>query len=123
MDFKDAVISVLKDNFISFEGRASRSEYWWFYLFFVILVVGANVINPLLSNVALLALFLPMLGVSFRRMHDINKTAWWLLVGFIPVLGTLGLIYLFAQKGTEGENQYGKDPLSGQPALTEKRGA
>ena len=101
-------------NYATFSGRARRSEYWWFFLFNLIVAVllalvmgGNNLANSLWS----LATLLPSLAVGARRLHDIDRAGWWLLVGFVPVLGWLLLIYWFATKGTLGPNRFGADPL------------
>jgi len=71
----------------------------------------ASAILSILSLIVSLGLLLPAVGASIRRMHDINRSGWWILVGLIPILGAIVLIYWFVQKGTAGPNQYGEDPL------------
>ena len=119
MDFKTAVHTVLRVKYCDFNGRASRSEYWFFTLFYIILsaivglvgnAVSENVGN-VLSGVLLLALLLPSLGVTVRRLHDRNKSGLWLLLSFVPLLGCLILLFWFVQRGTIGPNDYGPDPL------------
>jgi len=118
-------ISVLK-KYMVFNGRASRSEYWYFMLFYQIITIVLSIINQLIiqtenstliiiSSLIVLAyilgFLLPALGVTIRRLHDINKSGWWMLVSIIPIIGFLILIYFLVQKGTDGENQYGKNPI------------
>ena len=67
-----------------------------------------------LNTIVSLALILPGIAVSVRRLHDIDRTGWWVLLGFIPVIGTLWLIYWACQPGTSGPNRFGPDPM---PAL------
>jgi len=118
-DFKKAVLTCLKIKYFDFNGRASRSEYWFFILFFVIASFVLNLIGSLISlsagsvlaTLLALALLLPSLGVAVRRLHDLNKCGWWLLIGLIPILGGLVLIFWFVQRGTVGQNLYGPDPL------------
>ena len=107
---------------MTFSGRAARSQYWYFVLFNFLggLILGAfdaavlNAPEGLLSNIFALALLLPNIAVAVRRLHDLNKSGWWLLIALVPVLGTILLIYWFCQRGTAGDNQYGADPLGGQ---------
>jgi uncharacterized membrane protein YhaH (DUF805 family) len=109
MDFKEAVESGFK-NWKDFHGRAARSEYWWWWLFTVLVYLAANILDEaatggLLSAVAYLALLVPSLSLAFRRLHDLDRTAWWLLIGFIPILGGLVLLFWMVQKGTDGKNR------------------
>jgi uncharacterized membrane protein YhaH (DUF805 family) len=106
VNFIDAIKLGFK-NWLNFSGRATRAEYWWFYLF--VLIVGIVTINiePIIGSIFYLIILVPHLSLSFRRLHDINKTAWWLLIGLIPLVGALVLIYFLATKGTEGPNKFG----------------
>ena len=109
-------------NFANFKGRASRSEYWRFYGITIVLAGIINVLSVLLMNTALASVFglvslayncailLPSIGLAVRRLHDVGKSGWLLLVSFIP-FGVIYVIYLLAQKGDEGDNQYGS-PVS-----------
>lgn len=101
--------NVLK-NYATFSGRARRSEYWYFALFnvilsFVLLYVGFSIGFPLLYNLYSLAVLLPALAVGVRRMHDVGKSGWYLL---IPIYN---LILAFTE-GDNGPNEYGNDPKS-----------
>jgi uncharacterized membrane protein YhaH (DUF805 family) len=112
-------------NYVNFSGRAIRSEYWYWTLFVFVLVGVLGIIdewlNPGLSMGAFsifnglvsLALFLPGLAVSVRRLHDIDRTGWWLLLSF-TVIGIVLLIVWACQPGTPGPNRFGPDPM---PAL------
>ena len=86
-------------KYVDFNGRASRSEYWWFYLFTVLIGLVALVISligvPGVRVLAWLALLLPTLAAGARRLHDINRSAWWLLL-FLGGFGVIGLIVLLA---------------------------
>jgi uncharacterized membrane protein YhaH (DUF805 family) len=111
MDFKTSVNSVL-NNFINFEGRASRSEYWWFFLFYVIVYVGAMIIDSMLSMGVLvllvsLGLLAPSLSVGTRRLHDTGKSGWWQLLYLIPLVGMVVMIYFLVQKGDTLPNRFG----------------
>ncbi len=109
-------ISVLK-QYAEFSGRTARKEYWMFVLinFVISVVIGVvgNAINmEMLSTLYSLAVMIPGLAVSIRRLHDINKSGWMLLVSLIPIVGLIWLIVLMATKGDEGENQYGPAPVA-----------
>ena len=98
MTFADAVRSVLT-QYVTFSGRARRAEYWWFYLFTLGVGLVASVIDSVLGIDALgtltsLALLLPTLAVTVRRLHDTGRSAWWLLVMFLPVL--TGVVFVVA---------------------------
>ena len=111
MDFQTAIKTCLQ-KYATFTGRASRSEYWWFMLFFFLMVAILSVISEKLGNVAAIGFLLPNLAVGARRLHDINKSGWFLLLGFIPVIGTIILIVWAVKKGDEGSNEYGEPPVT-----------
>lgn len=110
------VKSVILKNYVNFEGRATRPEFWWFFLFNVIVSLILNLFGPkvgtTLSGIWSLAILLPYLGLSVRRLHDINKSGWYLLVGLIPLVGWVLLVYWWAQPGERIENQYGPVPTT-----------
>lgn len=117
LTFEQAVTKCLKENYCNFSGRSSRSEYWWFCLFTVL--VGAvcgffSVFSSTLGNtlqiIANLALLLPSLGVAVRRLHDINKSGWWLLLALIPLVGAIILIVWYCKESDNQPNQYGMAP-------------
>lgn len=117
LPFGEAVKRALTVNYCNFKGRASRSEYWWFMLFIFIAMIAVSVIfcwSETLSSIALgivyLGILLPALGLSVRRMHDIGRSGWWLLINFIPLVG--GIIYLvFTVKESEPvPNKWGDVP-------------
>lgn len=108
-------LKVVRDNYANFNGRARRSEYWYFFLFnFIISIVLAVVDNfigfSLIGGIYSLAVLIPSIAVGVRRLHDINKSGWYLLVAFIPIAGAIWLIILLATEGNMGNNQYGPDP-------------
>lgn len=119
MTFPEAVKSGFK-NYAKFDGRASRSEYWWFTLFqFLALLVPAALmmgdgiiagIGGLLYFVATLGLLLPSLGLLFRRLHDTDRSAWWILISFVPVIGGIVLLVFTVLDGTAGPNKFGHRP-------------
>ena len=117
-----------------FHGRAHRAEFWWFVLFNAIfsyalnVTFGASVGVPeesissaspqaVLPAIYGLAMFLPAIGVSIRRLHDTNRSGWWLLIAFFPIVGGIILIVFYAQAGDAGENQFGADPKAAPPGL------
>ena len=118
MDFGTAVRTVLLQKYVNFSGRAMRSEYWWYVLFVVIVAVVLAIIDNLVIGASLLgsiwslATLLPSLGVSVRRLHDLDKSGWWLLLGFIPLIGALVLLYWFCQPGTPGDNRFGPPQIA-----------
>jgi uncharacterized membrane protein YhaH (DUF805 family) len=113
MGFVEAVQSGLR-NYVNFTGRASRSEFWWFFLFYIVIVIVGTIIHPILSSVASLALILPYLAVGARRLHDIGRSGWWLLLSIIP-FGGFVVLYWWIKVGDPGANQFGPPP--GQPAM------
>ena len=121
MGFVEAITSAFK-RYVNFRDRACRSEYWWFVLFGLLgsLVVGlvetAIGIDPdggIFSTVFGLAILLPSLAVGVRRLHDIDRSGWWLLLWFIPLVGMIVLIVWACKRGTPGHNRFGPDPLDG----------
>lgn len=105
-------------NYANFEGRASRSEYWWFYLFFVVLLLAIFVVSvawlpPLLTFwvAYLVAMAPPLWAVTVRRLHDLDRSGTWAVLGFMPLAGGPRLTRLLMQPGTVGPNRYGPDPL------------
>jgi uncharacterized membrane protein YhaH (DUF805 family) len=101
-------------NYINFQGRARRKEYWFFVLFNTIGLVIAMVLDAVFGTEVLfyalyiLAIALPVLGVSIRRLHDIGRSGWWYLIVCIPIIGFLVLLYWFTQDGEMQANQYGQ---------------
>lgn len=86
---------------------------YYFIIAIVVGIIGGILEFALLGTILSLALLLPSLGLSFRRLHDINKSAWWLLIAFVPIFGFLALLFFAVLPGDKGDNQYGKDPLAG----------
>lgn len=109
MNFAQAISSVFK-QYIVFSGRACRSEYWWFILFAVIVVVILPFISRFLWGIFILALIVPSLSVFVRRLHDTGKSAWWLLLQFVPFGGFVLLVFAVT-RGDVGDNRFGPDPL------------
>jgi uncharacterized membrane protein YhaH (DUF805 family) len=116
MGFVEAISSCF-NNYVGFEGRAARSEYWFWVLFVVVasaVLRGVGHVlfgGPFLSAIFHLAVLLPGLAVAVRRMHDVDKSGWFLLIGFIPLIGWLVLLYFAVQPGTSGPNRFGPPAL------------
>jgi uncharacterized membrane protein YhaH (DUF805 family) len=108
MNFGQA-ISTCFAKYATFSGRASRPEFWWFFLFQILVSIVASMISEMLSGLASLALVLPSLAVGARRLHDIGKSGWWQLI-MLTVIGLLVLIYWWVQPTAEGSNEYEAAP-------------
>jgi uncharacterized membrane protein YhaH (DUF805 family) len=101
-------------KYATFSGRTSRPGYWWFYLFYILVLFGASILDaaiktPILTGLAVLAFFLPTLAVLVRRLHDTDRSGWWVLIGFVPLIGTIVLI-VFACIDSGPPNKYGDGP-------------
>ncbi len=115
--FKEAVVSALQLNYCNFSGRSSRSEFWWFYLFNIIVSAVISVVfcwsqnaMNIATGVVNLALLLPSLGLAVRRLHDIGKSGWWIFISLIPVIGWILLIVWYCQDSQMQTNEYGPVP-------------
>ena len=99
-------------TYAQFSGRASRSEYWWFALASLLVIIVAAVIDGATGSVvvtllAYLFIIIPGLAVSVRRLHDTNRSGWYLLLNFIPLVGTILLFIWSVTPGDKKANQYG----------------
>lgn len=118
MKFDEAVRTVL-GKYATFQGRASRSEYWYWVLFVfavsVAINIGAQIVSPLeaLSAIFSLAVIVPHLAVAVRRLHDSGRSGWNLLWSLIPLLGGLYVLYRLVQPSQPGANAYGPQPMHG----------
>jgi uncharacterized membrane protein YhaH (DUF805 family) len=123
MTFSEAISSGFR-NYVGFSGRASRSEFWYWILFtFLVGIVtqivdlgvwSSDVMTPF-SWIWSLVTLLPSLAMGVRRLHDTDRSGWWWLLGFIPLIGIIVLIVFWCSVGTRGPNRFGLDPL-GAPA-------
>ncbi|WP_380055108.1 DUF805 domain-containing protein [Falsihalocynthiibacter sp. SS001] len=118
-------IRTVLSKYATFTGRATRSEFWWWVLAFMILLLVTNLIDRALfgapviedaspsvrtqpvSTLAAIALFIPHLAVSVRRLHDISKSGWWLLISLVPIVGALVLLYFYTRPSDAGSNDFG----------------
>ena len=103
---------------VKFDGRASRPAFWWWFLFAILVAIAANIIDSainssIISILASLALLLPNLSVAIRRLHDTDHTGWWVLIGFIPIIGWIVLLIFYLREGDAGGNRYGPPPTEG----------
>jgi uncharacterized membrane protein YhaH (DUF805 family) len=120
MSFPEAISTVFRRD-LAFGGRASRSEYWWFWLFYVLVVVAMSFILVVLPDsppsglfvgvtwIAIPAVFLNCLAAAVRRLHVTGRSGWWCFISLIPPGGII-LTVLLAIKGTPGLNKYGPPP-------------
>lgn len=106
--------NTLTKNYTNFQGRARRKEYWGFVLINTAVSFTITIISSLLgidirftSLIYLLGVILPALAITCRRLHDIGKNGWWMLIVFIPILGGLAFIFLMLVPSNIGENKYG----------------
>lgn len=123
MSFQQAIATGFS-KYATFQGRAVRSEYWWWVLFiflgnFVTTFLEAMIIGiagngpPMMSSVFSLAVFLPGLAVLVRRLHDTNRSGFWFFIVLVPLVGWLILLYCLIIEGTRGPNDYGPNPVNG----------
>ena len=123
MTFGEAVRSGF-DHYTKFDGRASRPAFWWWFLFGILVGIGASIIDAILGTWGLvnglvaLALLLPNLSVAIRRLHDTGHTGWWVLIGLIPIIGFIVLLIFYLRESDPGENQYGPPPAEGVSAAS-----
>ena len=112
-------LSVVRDNYANFNGRARRAEYWYFTLFYIIIylllylvgrLVGHDAGGRLLAGLFSLALLLPSIGVAIRRLHDTDRSGWFLFLALIPLIGAIILLVFYCQDSDVGDNQYGPNP-------------
>lgn len=122
-------------NYVNFKDRTSRGGFWWYVLAYLIVAiilgfvdsalfgggsaeisagdgVAVNYSSGPLVSLWMLVNIIPSIAISARRMHDTNRTGWLQLLGLIPLLGWIFLIYVYVQKGNVGENRFGADPLA-----------
>ena len=123
MSLSQAVSSVLLNKYATFSGRARRSEYWWWYLFITIIGIVASIIDRAagftysdltvgggwIATITGIVFFIPTLAVSIRRLHDTSKSGWWILIGLIPLIGWLILLWFYVTD-SDADNQYGPYP-------------
>ncbi len=114
-------LTVLR-KYAVFEGRARRKEYWMFVLINIIVLLVLSLVDSaaglatddggvgLLGGLYALAVLIPTIAVAARRLHDTGRSAWWLLIALIPIIGAIVLIVFYVIEGDSGDNAYGPDP-------------
>ena len=104
MNFGQAISSCLS-RYATFTGRASRPEFWWFFLFQILISLAAGMLGDVVSGLVSVGLLLPALAVGTRRLHDIGKSGWWQLL-LLTGIGLLLLIYWWVQPAVEAGNSF-----------------
>lgn len=102
MTFQESIL-VCFTKYADFTGRASRSEYWWFVLFVFLAGLGTSMINDVLGGIFALATLVPSIAAATRRLHDTNRSGWWQLIYFVPIIGWIVMIVFLTQEG-KGED-------------------
>jgi len=122
MQWYNWYFDVVKNRYAEFGGRARRKEFWYFVLMNIIIVVGFSFIDGLLgtygsntglgllSGIYFIAVLIPAIAVSVRRLHDSSLSGFWILLSFVPMIGTLILVILYVRDSTPEENKFGPDP-------------
>ncbi|MEE1655106.1 DUF805 domain-containing protein [Microvirga sp. CF3062] len=117
MKFGQAIRSCF-NKYASFSGRASRSEYWYFALFTILVTIAAVLLDeilfaelPILDWIVTAVFLIPSLSVGARRLHDRDLSAWWILLSLVPIVGWIIFLVWACQRGTSGSNRFGPDPL------------
>lgn len=109
----DHYLAVLR-KYAEFDGRATRSEFWWFYLATLLVNVGIALLDWILGTslglLYLLATLIPTLAVATRRLHDCDRSGWMQLLGLIPLIGMIVMAFMLAQPGQPVDNRYGPPP-------------
>jgi uncharacterized membrane protein YhaH (DUF805 family) len=105
MTFGEAISTCFR-KYATFEGRAVRSEFWWFFLFTFLASAAAGIVSDALSGLFSLAVLLPSLAVGARRLHDVDKSAWLLLLWLVPVIGWI-ILFIWAAQPAKEPNRYG----------------
>ena len=111
MSLIDAVNSCFR-QYVGFSGRASRAEFWWFFLFGLLVGLAAGIVDRrgTIGGLISLVLLLPSLAMGVRRLHDVGRSGFWLLIALVPVAGLIVLIVFWVQRGESGANAYGPPP-------------
>ncbi|MNZ93233.1 Inner membrane protein YhaI [compost metagenome] len=102
MTFQESV-RVCLSKFADFSGRASRSEYWWFALFVFLGSLGTSMVSEMLGGIFGLAMLLPSIAVTTRRLHDTHRSGWWQLIYFVPIIGFIVMLVFLVQESKGDE--------------------
>jgi uncharacterized membrane protein YhaH (DUF805 family) len=125
MNFPTAIQTCLS-KYVVWQGRAPRSELWFFHLFVLLAYAAAMIVDGVLGthpeghvglfySLTSLAIFLPAIAVAVRRLHDLGRSGWWYWIVLIPIVGIIILLVGYCQRGTSGPNSYAPDPLVSEP--------
>ena len=99
--FNQYFVNVLRNHYADFEGKAARAEFWYYVLFYFLISIAVGLLAMLVGNwisyICSLALLVPSLAITVRRLQDIGKSGWWVFIAFIPVIGAIWLIILLAK--------------------------
>jgi uncharacterized membrane protein YhaH (DUF805 family) len=114
-------LKVVRDNYANFQGRARRQEYWMYALINLMIVLVLGIFDTLLfssgnnfiSGIYSLAVLVPGIAVSVRRLHDTDRSGWWLLLVLIPIIGIIILLVLMCIEGNSASNRFGTNPKAG----------
>ena len=104
------------NHYADFSGRARRKSFWMFYLFYIIFAIVAGVVdgilgsNGIVSIIYLLAMLIPTISLTVRRLHDTTHSGWWILIGLVPLVGPIVLLIFYLSNSHPGENIYGPNP-------------
>lgn len=113
-------------KYADFTGRARRKEYWFFVLFYLIIVIVLGIIDGMIGTtmqgagigiltcIYMLAMFLPGLAVTVRRLHDTGRSGWWVLINLVPLIGAIVLLVFLFSDSQPGTNEYGPSPKAGE---------
>lgn len=110
MGFFDAIKTCFV-KYVDFSGRAARPEFWYFVLFVFIAEVCLLIAYRPLGIAFVVAAILPRLAVAVRRLHDIDRSGWWILIGLVPLIGWIVLIIWYCQRGDDSANRFGDPPV------------
>ena len=108
-------LDVIKNKYFMFDGRARRTEYWMFTLINIVVSVVLAIVDslygmPVLQGLYVLAILLPALGLTVRRLHDTGRGGWWILIALVPFVGGLILLVFMVLDSQPGDNAYGANP-------------
>lgn len=117
-------------KYADFSGRATRSEYWYFVLFYLLIFIVLAIVDGitgtlsatsglgLLSGIFTLAMIVPSISANVRRLHDIDRSGWWLLIALIPIIGVIVLLVFGVQDSQPSDNRFGPNPKAASTAAT-----
>jgi len=114
MNVVNAFKRVVFENYANFDGRASKSEYWWYFLAAILISIATAVVDSILginilNNLVSLALFIPGIAAAARRLHDTNRSGWWQLLS-LTIIGVIPLIIWLVESSEQTENRFGPIP-------------